>query len=298
MSSALREAILALPAALSAVPPPSAASSPRWPVVVLVGAPRSGTTLAYQMIARHLRCAYVTNLQAALYGAPWLLAAPVAWSRPWRRIGFGSRYGRTDGWWGPHEGARYWGRFFAPDGGGDLRRMAAELRAWTRFAHAPLVCKNVMHVSRMEALAAALPEARFVRVERDALAVARSLLRARRDRCSDEAEWFSLRPPGWEAVADATPAEQVAAQVALCERELDRATRAIGSHRVHALGYGQLCASPAAALRGVARFIGGSIIRRGLRGRPRPQVERSGSLDPDSEVALSEALGRWGVSGG
>ena len=285
----MRGAALALLGRLSLIPPPTAPR--RHPVIVIVGPPRSGTTLLYQLLARHLRCTYLTNLQAAVSGAPWLLEPVLQRLQPWRRVDLRSRFGVTDGWWGPHEGARFWSRFFRDEPilePAVADRLARELRAWMRFANAPLVVKNVVHSLRMEVLAAALPEARFVAVERDPRQVARSLLRAREAIHGRTDAWFSVEPPGWESLARREPAVQVVEQIAAVERAIAGARRALGPRRVLRVGYADLCRDPASVLAGLVRRL---VAAPQLRGPPPPpQPYRDRPLSATEEAALDRAF--------
>ena len=288
MLSGMRAAMLAMPRLLASIPPPTRTAH-RDPLVVIIGPPRSGTTLTYQLIVRHLACSYVSAAHAALHGTPWLLEPLVRRIDPGRAVGFESDHGRTLGIHGPHEASRLWNRLFPDDRPADLLRVRNELRLWIELAGRCLVCKNVMHVLRMRELAAALTEVRFIRVRRDPLAVARSLLRARESQSGGREGWFSLRPPGWEALQACSPTEQVVGQVMLTELAIDRASSSIGQDRVLTVDYACLCTDPATELARVSAFAGGIA----LRSTPQPRAERGSVLGDADEAALAAALARW-----
>lgn len=84
-----------------------------YPPVFIIGPPRSGTTLLYQILIDRYRFAYFTNFTANFYETPisafWIAAKLF----PDAQLGdYASRYGRTQGWRGPHECGAFWYRWF------------------------------------------------------------------------------------------------------------------------------------------------------------------------------------------
>jgi hypothetical protein len=126
---------------------------PGAPIIFIVGVPRSGTTLLYQLMARHLNVVYISNAVARYWLAPlWALRRGAAEAS----IELRSDLGRTEGDAAPHEFGWFW-EFHAPAGGlhhqpeaeldaFDWDLIAAELEAIAGWAERPLVLKSLVAV--------------------------------------------------------------------------------------------------------------------------------------------------------
>ena len=157
------------------------------PIVLIVGLPRSGTTLAYQVLASAFRCSFFDNF-SALFPRSTISAAR-ALGRNGRRKpnSFASYYGKTAGLSGPNDAFHVWNRWLGddhylpkfpldPEVAEDMRRFFG---AWMTAFPGPLVNKNNRNSLCMSELATILPSAFFVVVERDPIYVAQSLYSAR-----------------------------------------------------------------------------------------------------------------------
>lgn len=235
--------------------------------VFVIGPPRSGTTLVYQLLQRAVGARAWTNRDAHLYAAPYLAlarspAGPTARS-------FTSQHGRTADPSDVHEGAQLWYRWF--DGGRSpwgqtldpaaACAMRTELRWCARAAGQTVAWKNTYNSARVEALAAALPEAVFVVVERDVFATAASILTAR-DRAGARA-WWSLPVPGYEALQSQSRERQAVAQVVRTYHGIDTAMAVLGREPVRVC-YESLCDDPAGTLSGLRA----TLLARGVRLAP------------------------------
>ncbi len=264
------------------------------PPVFIIGAPRSGTTLALQALLNRWRFAYVPNLAARLPHAPvvatWLAGLPLLGNgAPTsdhkvvdRDAGaaFASNLGRTTGVWGPHEAGPFWNRWlprtphaFVDPGATPefvLSAMRREVAALSQLFKAPYLNKNVVNSMRIAPLSEAFPNAAFIRVQRDPLDAARSILRAREQARGDRSLWWSVEPPEIDTIRRLEPCAQVVDQVYFVESRIEADRQSLGAERFHKLGYAELCDDPSAALDGVELFLRG----RGL------QLEERSSLLP------------------
>lgn len=234
---------------------------PQKPIFV-VGAPRSGSTLLYQLLVVRFDVAYLSNLHCRFFGAPALVERAFG-KRLRPPEDFSSRFGSTRGLAAPSECGPYWYRFFRkspqhvsltdiePD---RLERLRESVRAFARAAGRPLVFKNLVNSVRLAPLAAALPEALFVFVRRDETDTAASILAGRRSVNADESDWWSVEPPEIERLRSLPPREQVLEQVRAVESLVDQAREEIGRDRFLDVRYEDVCADTHRALESVATF--------------------------------------------
>ncbi len=232
------------------------------PMLLIVGGPRTGSTLIYQCICQQLDVSYLDNLTAAFPRSPLSFARLARRSeRPPAHIQ--NFYGNTRGTSGPNDGFDLWNRWQGEDRYRvDLELMSRSADSMRRFFSAwsdefagPFVNKNNRQVSVVPELAEILPSAVFLLIRRDPIMTAQSLLVAREVvQGSRRAAWGAL---GEDSDDDGPGAlRAVAHQIAAIERHLDRAAEALRSDRVIDVTYEKFCADPAGLLGRVAERIG------------------------------------------
>jgi LPS sulfotransferase NodH len=249
---------------------PPGADPESLPVVYVVGAPRSGTTLLHQLVARHLDVGYIDNVVARFWARPSVGIAlseavnPRAERPPLELV---SRHGTTAGAAGPHEFGYFWRRVLGLDGSAthhltadaqaelDITAIRRELRgeilAWL---NRPVVFKNVICGFHAALLTEAHPRSLFVHVTRDDEPAARSILHARMERYGNYETWWSLKPSTWPFNA-AGPAAEVVRQVRDCREEIAAEVARAGVHAV-TVPYDDLCADPERALTQICDAVG------------------------------------------
>ena len=271
-----------------------------YPPIFVVGAPRSGSTLLYQLLTDRFDVGYLANGHARRPGAPSLVERRRGLVRG-RRAELGdyrSSYGGTTGELGASECGPFWYRFFprrphyvpadafSTASGRELR---AAIGAFVEACGRPVVYKNLYNTARMEAIAAALPEALFIAIHRDLLANARSLLDGRKHVTGGYDNWWSVEPPGIEHLQQLPAHEQVVEQVRALDALVARVEASIGPERVLHLAYEDLCADPQAQLERIAAFAAAHDCELGDRGEVPasfPQRDGGSTLPPELEDAL------------
>ncbi len=299
-NEALERAVRDLAALLAPGEAEALARAPRTarPLVLVVGAPRSGATLALQWIAASGLTAYPTNLLARFAATPLIGArihrllldpryaerdelADLAPQPP----GFTSELGRTSGALGVNGFEAFWRRFLPtqePEPLGertreiDLAALRRALAGLTEAYERPFAAKAAALQFDLAFFAEALPEALFVHVERDGVANARSLLDARKRLSGSYERWYGARPPEyWDLVA-LPPAEQVAGQVFHTNRHIRAALAELPEHRSLRLEYEALCSAPAAAYAALVERLGCHAAALGQTFDPGPANDYSG----------------------
>ncbi len=252
----------------------------RAPIVFIVGVPRSGTTLLFQLIAHHLRVAYPTNTMARYWMAPTL----AAWRTRRAFDGAGaaedltSDLGRASGRFAPHEFGWFWHHWADLSESDDLTdeelgairavRLRAELRGLASCMDRPFVWKSVNFCSYQIAwLQALVPGALFLWMTRDPRFVAQSILQAREDRYCDPAAWWSTRPRDHPCWAERPPEEQVAHQIHDIQRAVGEAMRVLPAGLGVTMTYEDLVRDPIGQLRSLGERIGVEVERRGALAR-------------------------------
>jgi hypothetical protein len=249
------------------------------PLVYIVGAPRSGTTLLSQLASRFLPLGYIDNVIARFWQRP---SAGIRLSRillgeaARTEITFESKHGVTTGCAGPHEFGYFWRHWLplddAPNHHLPPERLARVDSAGLKSAledeilsafGTGAVFKNVICGFHAAFLSGLHPASLFVHVVRDDYDTAASILRSRAERYGSYDRWWSLKPstyPFSEVAGD--PAGEVVRQVLDCRKEIAESLTRPGVSSM-TLRYADLCADPGVALERICAALSplGSNIR-------------------------------------
>lgn len=239
--------------------------------VFVVGLPRSGTTLVYELLTQAFELAFLTRTFAYFFGLPNIstrftrrfMCSPAARYR--------SEYGRIPGRFAPAENHVIWERWFPADPvlghympADRLTRDACEsasrmLDSMTAIAKRPFVFKNVYFTMSLPAVLRALPGARFVVVQRPLESVCASVYRLR---ATMEGRWWSVRPPMTDEVADGDAFEQSIFQCVRTRQILEREMRSLPRNRCLVVDYEDICRAPQAFLERFDAWANMSLRRR------------------------------------
>lgn len=266
------------------------------PVLFVLGLPRSGTTLVSQYLVHRLDLAYFTNGVGARPATPLLTTALEHFRYGGYRSDFRSDYGKVQGAAAPREAGGVWGRFFgfehyvryedvAPADVLALRRLVGAVQRV--FGGAPFVNKNVKHLLRLHALAHIFPASRFLVVRRSLADVGLSILRARRKLLPDVSQWWSVKPPDYEALRQLPPLEQVVGQVLSLRSRLHADLGELPAERTLWIDYESFCRRPESVVELARQAVGERRLRNeAVRAFP---VARNAPNDAE-ERSLAERL--------
>lgn len=233
--------------------------------IFIVGPPRTGSTLLYQLLVRRYRCCYFSNLLNAFPHTPLAIAKlckPFGGFDP--AADFSSEYGNTRGWRAPSQGRELWAAFL-PESPNAVepetvasevkRRINDSVRGLQRVCGRPFVNKWPPNSVRVRLLAEIFPDALFVRISRAVEPTVTSILRGRQELCQHGSGWFSVKPQGYqEIMQERGPEEQAAWQVGAIERAIDAASDAVGAQRFFGAHYEELTSRPREVLNAIAAF--------------------------------------------
>jgi hypothetical protein len=165
----------------------------------------------------------------------------------------------------------------------DWRAITASLSGLAEYSQAPLVLKSLNYVNyHIRWLQRQMPQAKFLWIDRNDVATARSILSVREARYGDSSIWWSVRPRDFREWAEQPPEEQVAHQVNDIRSSIQDAFSSLDTSTAFTTSYESLVSSPARVVSEVAEFLGVSIIDRG-------SLERF-QLDPSSAPARSPSI--------
>lgn len=230
------------------------------PILLVVGPPRSGTTLVYQVLSEQLPVSYFDNW-GAMFPSSTITASRLLKRYSKRsRSSYHSYYGNTAGFRGVNDGFHVWNRWLGndrysvpedidPDTREDMQRFFA---AWSEAFGLPLLNKNNRNTFCLALLASVLENAVFVVVTREPVFAAQSLLIARKDIQGDTAVGWGLGANRPRSGPELSPLEDVADQVRFIYGRLHDQLERVPRERVVHVRYEDFCGEPA---RLVARMM-------------------------------------------
>jgi hypothetical protein len=238
----------------------------RFPILLLMGAPRSGTTLFMQWLAESGRWGYPSNLISRFYAAPYIGARvqQALLENDFRNeitgfkktVPYESSLGKTQGALAPHEFWHFWRRFFSlrqeadvmsPEDleKVDMAKFKRELASLEAALEKPLAMKGMILNWHIPFLDTVFERILFVHTKRDLAYVVQSMLESRRKFFGSEERWYSVRPPEYEWLQDLDPVSQVAGQVYFVQKAVEAGMAQVAEPRRLAVNYEQFCEAPA-----------------------------------------------------
>ena len=243
------------------------AKKPDNPVVFIIGPPRSGTTLIYELLVRKYKFSYMSNLAHRLYMTP--VAATTLgkilvenWHRQLKSV-YESRYGSISGWGAPSEGGWIWNRWFSESYYLDESHAANVPRqeiqntvyGLCKAMNGPFINKNVMHSVHLRLLDQLFPKCLFIHINRDIKSNVRSIMRANSQDDINKNEWVSVKPREWEKYKNEDIVLRSAIQVSYIHKNIEEDERFIGSGRVFPVAYEDFCQNSGAMLDAICAFL-------------------------------------------
>lgn len=241
-------------------------AKPRFPLLLLMGAPHSGTTLFMQWLAESQQWGYPTNVISRFSAAPYLGAriqqiliendyfgqiSDFKKTEPYT-----STLGLTTGALAPHEFWYFWRRFFPLQAEADVvlpenlarvdvDRLNREIAALESALEKPLAMKAMLLNWHIPFLDATFDKVLFVNLKRDPAYVVQSMLEGRQKYFGTEALWYSFKPPEYAWLKDLSPLEQVAGQIHFIRKATDAGAAQVDPARVMTIQYEEFCRQPA-----------------------------------------------------
>jgi hypothetical protein len=241
--------------------------SARFPLVLVMGPMRSGTTLFMQWLANASLFAYPTNLLSRFYQAPiigskiqLLLTDPRYNFRDelgefLQQSEYRSENGKTKGALAPNEFWYFWRRFLADPGRDvwtddelrnsmDTQTMLAELSGMMDVFQKPFAAKGMLFNNNIPFLDSIIDKLLVVQIKRDPIANVASVLEARRRQLGSEDQWYSFKIPEYELLKELEPITQTAGQVHYINKAISQGMAKVDEARKMVVQYEDFCVNP------------------------------------------------------
>lgn len=231
------------------------------PIFMIMGAPRSGSTLMLQWLSSLGLFSYPSNLIARFYKNPYIgIRAQQALLEydPLNQLGFNnttvdftSQLGKTMGALNPSEFWYFWRNHFKLNGfsevlnlNDDFSLFLNQLKSFEYLTGKPLALKGMLLFNDIPLLHKISNKIIFINLKRDTFFNAQSLLFAREKYFNDTNKWYSFKPKEYELIKHKDPISQVAGQVVFIKNAIEKGLKEIPKSNKLEVDYEDFCLNP------------------------------------------------------
>jgi hypothetical protein len=201
--------------------------------VFIIGAPRTGSTIIYQILTNQFNVLYFDNLVCLFNKIPFIgfILSNLVFKNCAHNC-FKSHHGDTQkyGWHAPSECGAFWYRWLPKDRHfvdySDINKLMVkqirtEINAIINYFDKPLVFKNLNAGQRLRLIKKCFPDAKFIYIKRDPLYVAQSILTAKRKIGIKDNEFWSIMPPNVADLKKLNGYEQIVKQIYFLQKQIE-----------------------------------------------------------------------------
>jgi len=229
-----------------------ASKTPEHPIVFILGAPRSGSTILYQLVTNFFDVSYINNLihlsRENLFFGFWL--SNLLYKNK-KHNNFQSNYGNTNkfGLNAPSEGGQIWYKWFSKEktyfeewdlSNQKINQIKKLFYAIINKQQKPLIIKNLTFCQRLQVLKQIFPEAKIIIIKRDPLYIAQSLYIGRTKNNYQLNEWWSIKPKNYHSLKNLNVFSQIAGQVYNIEKQISEDIRLFPQKNIIKINYEDL----------------------------------------------------------
>jgi len=263
--------------------------------VFIIGAPRTGSTILYEVITNQLDVLYIDNLICKffrnLFFGFWL--SDKIFKQKAHNC-FKSEFGNTEkyGLDAPSECGAFWYRWLPKDrhfidyndiNDKIIKEIRTEITAVINYFNKPIVFKNLNAGQRMRLLKKCFPNAKFIFVKREQIFTAQSILKAKRKLGIKDNEWWSIMPPNVEELKKLNGYEQVVKQIFYLEKQIMEDKDWFPPQNFIIVHYEEMCENLEKTLDLCKTFIGAKSRKNFLK----PKIASSNKLVlPQKEIEI------------
>ena len=218
------------------------------PPVFIIGPPRSGTTVLYQLLCKHFNFGYTNNFVADWYNIP-ITATRLynIFSSQTSSIELTSNFGKSSNLYGPNEFGKFWYRWFSKTH--ELKdnyplienKLRLEIAGLTKIHQKPMLFKNVINSMRINVLSQIFDNSIFIVLNRDNLDIAQSILNARIELYNNKNHSWSVITSALQTDPEIPYYKQIVHQIRGVTSNINLARKNIGDNKFIFVDYKELC---------------------------------------------------------
>lgn len=240
--------------------------------IFIIGAPRTGSTILYQMLTNIYDVLYIDNLTCLLHKNlvfGFWLSNKLYKNSPHNN--FRADHGNTlkYGLHAPSECGQFWYRWLPTDHhcidfdeitDEMVEEIRQEITAVINYWDRPLVFKNLNAGQRLRLLHRCFPKAKFIYIKREPFYTAQSILSARRENRIAAHEMWSIKPKNYKELETMPELDMIAGQIYSLEKQIEKDMHWFGSNQFLSLWYEDMVNDFPETLKQIEVFSGVRLI--------------------------------------
>lgn len=236
-----------------------------WPTIYIIGPPRSGSTVFYQLVTNYYDVLYIDNLASLARNNLFFgigLSQKKFRNQPHNN--FLSRHGKTssDEPHAPNEGL-FWYKYLPKNEHVvDMEALSPKKIRWIKMYHnalknrhkKPLVIKNLSFGMRLDLIRRIEPDAMIILVTRNPSDIIYSIHTARNQLNWPEDRLWSIKPVNYREIEKHPVLEQIVLQYKSIMEEISKKKPLFGDHFLE-ISYQELCHDTAGSLERIRECV-------------------------------------------
>jgi hypothetical protein len=230
-------------------------------VIFIVGAPRTGSTILYQLLTYAYNFNYISNLGAQFYHSLYLGNLIQNYlQKDKTHSSFTSVNGKTEGLFSPHECGKFWYRWFpkspqfVDEEYYEKNNFRLLLNTVSKIYHKnknPIIFKNTVNSMRIRVIKKLFPNALIIFIRRNPVETALSILKQREKINKDKNKWWAIEPPNYNELKNLPYPEQIY----YSELQIAKDVKLFDSKQIYEIFYEQLCSDTLSKLNQLDDFF-------------------------------------------
>jgi len=229
-------------------------SYPKYPPIFIIGPARTGTTVIYQCLSYSFKVSYFSNIHSFFSKSPVTVSLITSlFNRCNPPKLFQSKYGKTKGIFSQSQGYQIWRRWFPKRGGKTKKVNLSEkqkkqiygtISAFEKIYRFPFVNKWQGLCLNLNRISDVFPNALYIRVKRNYLQTAQSILIGRIEIFNNPNKSFTRVTESYDNYKNMDYINQVCGYLFSIEEKIDDDCKKIGNEKFFNITYEEFCKNP------------------------------------------------------
>ncbi len=237
-----------------------------YPPIFIVGAPRSGSTILFQLLTKYFSFVYINNFINMAREVPLTgFVVNKILFKDIKHNSFSSQYGNTQsgGLVAPNEGL-FWYKWLPKDkhfvrskdiSVKDKRKMKDCFNAIMNKYEQSIIIKNLSFGLRLELIHKLFPLAKIIVIKRDPFFTCQSIFLSRRKLGIPDNKMWGILPRNFQEMNELNIYEKIVLQVSSINQQIEEDIKNFPKENVYSLTYESLCQNTRAQISEITGFI-------------------------------------------
>lgn len=267
--------------------------------IFIIGSPRSGSTLIYQILTSYFELNYITNFISYFYHSliTGFKIQDLILKKDYKS-NFKSYKGKTEGLKGPHEAGKFWRRWFPKNTDyvdnnyikqRNFKSLLKTVSFLDGYINKPVIFKNTVNSLRLKVLNYLFPNSLIIICRRDPVQISYSILKFRKLINNDKNKWWAAKPKTFKQIRMLPYPEQIISQVLDIESQINEDIKLWPKKQVFNLDYESLCNKPKENIDSIQNFFRQNNINIVITDSFIPKLNSQSEAPDDKDITLLKA---------